>query len=125
MNRSSSAAPTSCAKASGASAHALGPVVCLHRERAAGLLRRLDRGDEPRVRAAENEPRHALRMPQRDLLADHPAKRHAEDVRLLDLEPIQHRHRVVNELGGCVRARCDSRPSTAAVVVGDHASLGR
>ena len=53
------------------------------------------------VGAAEHEAAHALGRVDRQLLGDHPAQRHAEDVGPFDVEVVQQADRVVGELPWC------------------------
>ena len=74
-------------------------------------------------RAAEHERAHALRGAQHELLGDHPAERHAEDVRRRDAEVVEEAGCVVRHLAHRVGlVRLVGAPG-AAVVEGDYLVL--
>jgi hypothetical protein len=56
-------------------------------------------------RAAEHEALHSLRMIERQLLRDHPAHRHAEDVCLINTEGAQEPGRIVRKIAKTDLAR--------------------
>ena len=72
------------------------------------------------VRAAEHEPPDASRVPERELLGDHAAHRHAEHVGGHGSEGVEQRGGVVGELGSRIGPGRRVRLATAAIVEGDH-----
>ena len=72
-------------------------------------------------RAGEHETPHAPRMPERQLLGDHAAHRHADDVGARDPHGVEEAGRVVGHVVHGVRAGRSGAPPHTPVVEGDRA----
>ena len=70
--------------------------------------------------ACQNQPQHALRMPHHEVLGDHPAEGHPDDVALVPADGIEQRGGVI----GVVRHRVGhvglARLTEPALVVHEH-----
>src|SRR5258708_23479423 len=78
-----------------------------------------------RSSASERERRHAFRMPQRELLRDHPAHRHSKNMRPRNVELVEHARSVIGKhLDRIWRVRLVAL-SGSAIVEGDYAKRAR